>query len=317
MTDLARRPLVLYHGSCYDGFTAAWAFRKFHGPNCDFVPCNYGDKELPDTKGRRVWVLDFSFPREEMIHKIIKPSIKTTVYDHHKTAEAALEGIPAELHALGAQRADKIVFDMNRSGAGITWDELEHAAGVKAGIHRPRHNGERPCRLVDYIEDRDLWNWKLPNSKFVSAYISTLEMSFEVWDALGEKMSTAEGVKEVVGLGSAVQGYIDSFGDKACKHASTRKVGGFEVQVINVPYMNCSDHIGKLAEMNPDDPFAAGFFLRGDGLWQFGLRSRGDFDVSEVAKQYGGGGHAGAAGFQVEYLPWEGSDAEEGDSDGE
>lgn len=36
-----------------------------------------------------------------------------------------------------------------------------------------------------------------------------------------------------------------------------------------------------------------------DGLIQWSLRSRGDFDVSEVAKQYGGGGHRPAAGFQT------------------
>jgi len=35
------------------------------------------------------------------------------------------------------------------------------------------------------------------------------------------------------------------------------------------------------------------------GRYQYNLRSRGDFDVSEVAKQFGGGGHAGAAGFTV------------------
>jgi len=29
------------------------------------------------------------------------------------------------------------------------------------------------------------------------------------------------------------------------------------------------------------------------------LRSRGDFDVSAVARQFGGGGHKAAAGFSV------------------
>jgi phosphoesterase RecJ-like protein len=32
---------------------------------------------------------------------------------------------------------------------------------------------------------------------------------------------------------------------------------------------------------------------------QFGLRSRNGFDVSEVAKKFGGGGHAAAAGFVI------------------
>ena len=32
-------------------------------------------------------------------------------------------------------------------------------------------------------------------------------------------------------------------------------------------------------------------------MWQYSLRSRSDFDVSEIAKKFGGGGHAKAAGF--------------------
>jgi nanoRNase/pAp phosphatase (c-di-AMP/oligoRNAs hydrolase) len=31
----------------------------------------------------------------------------------------------------------------------------------------------------------------------------------------------------------------------------------------------------------------------------FSLRSIGDFDVSEIAKQYGGGGHKNASGFRL------------------
>ena len=74
MTDISKRPLVMYHGSCYDGFTAAWVFRKFWGnDDIEFHPMNYGDEDVPDCKGRRVWVLDFSFPRDVMINKVIIP----------------------------------------------------------------------------------------------------------------------------------------------------------------------------------------------------------------------------------------------------
>ena len=45
--------------------------------------------------------------------------------------------------------------------------------------------------------------------------------------------------------------------------------------------------------------------MRADGRWQFSLRSEGEFDVSAVAQQYGGGGHRNAAGFNAATLPWE------------
>jgi len=52
-------------------------------------------------------------------------------------------------------------------------------------------------------------------------------------------------------------------------------------------------------EMTPSAPFSVGWFVRSDGLFQYSLRSRGDFDVSELAKLWGGGGHKAAAGFEV------------------
>lgn len=299
-------PLVLYHGSCYDGYTAAWVFDHFYkkrqtqmDPAPEFVGMNYGDK-VPDCKGRDVYILDFSFAREVMIKEIILPSNKTTIWDHHKTAEADLKDLQGEIrNTYGINRqADKVVFDMSRSGAGITFDELSAEAGKRAGVHIPRTGG-RSLWLVDYIEDRDIWAWKLPLSREVSAYLSTQPMTFENWDRIN-----AMQVKEVADLGKGVLEYIDQFGDKAIQTARRERVGGYKVWTMNVPYMNCSDHVNKLLTEKGGE-FAVGYFRQLDGKWQFSLRSVGDFDVSEVAKAYGGGGHKNAAGFKVDVLPWE------------
>jgi nanoRNase/pAp phosphatase (c-di-AMP/oligoRNAs hydrolase) len=61
-----------------------------------------------------------------------------------------------------------------------------------------------------------------------------------------------------------------------------------------------SELVGRLADGHP---FAASWFQRTDGKFVYSLRVRdGDFDVSEFAKQFGGGGHAKAAGFTVDRL---------------
>jgi hypothetical protein len=294
-----QKPLVITHGNCYDGFTAAWVFRHFKG-DAEFVHTTYGEKP-PDTKGRVVYVLDFSFPREVMMKDVILPSISTTIFDHHKTAQADLDKILQEVRIkfFVQRQNDRVVFDMNRSGAGITFDELETEDANKKGRRIPRINGLRPLWLVDYIEDRDLWKFALPESKEVSAYISTQPHTFESWDAIN-----ALGQFECVTRGRSVLAYIDQFGEKACAEAHIEGVGGYKIPVINTPYMNCSDHVNKLLMKNPDAAFAAGYFQRKDGRWQFSLRSEGEFDVSEIAKLYGGGGHKHAAGFDVAELPW-------------
>lgn len=298
--------LFIYHGHCFDGFTAAWVFETFKKKGLSIIdqpvtyhPASYGDAP-PDCKGKEVWLVDFTYDRETMIEKIIKPSMRTVILDHHKTAQASLDGIMDEVrdkHNLQRQ-GDKVIFDMHRSGAGILYDELAREYGKKAGSHIPQPNG-RSLWLVDYIEDRDLWAWKLPNSAEVAAFYASVPMTFGEWDALN-----AIGYGLVSEGGRAILRYINNYGDQACANATIEKIDEFDVPCINVQYMNISDHVGKLAELHPDAPFAIGYFRRADGMWQFSLRSRGDFDVSEIAQRFGGGGHKNAAGFQVAMLPW-------------
>jgi len=296
---MKQKPLVIYHGGCFDGFTAAWVFHSLRG-DADFHPARYGE-DPPDCKGRDVWVLDFSYPRDVM-KKIIVSSAKTMVFDHHKTAEAALNGILDEIAVSGVQRgnSDKIVFDMNRSGAGITYDELEEADQKKRGFKTPRFNDERAMWLVDYIEDRDLWKQRLFRTQAVTAWIASVPMTFENWQDIYNL-----GRDLVADRGDFVLQYMFQYGTKALEQAKTENIGGYIVPTVNLPYMNCSEYVGRLALRFPESPFAAGYFRRNDGRWQFSLRSRGEFDVSEVAKEFGGGGHAGAAGFDVAILPWQ------------
>ncbi len=45
------------------------------------------------------------------------------------------------------------------------------------------------------------------------------------------------------------------------------------------------------------------------------LRSKGEFDVSEIAKGFGGGGHRNSAGFTVAELSWKSSEPPAAKSD--
>jgi uncharacterized protein len=267
--------VVIYHGDCFDGFTAAWAFRELQPDRpAAFVAAKHGDTP-PPIAGQDVYILDFAYPRATLL-EIEREANSLLVLDHHLTAQADLEGLPF------------CEFDMNRSGAGITWD------------HFARQGQERHW-LVNTVEDRDLWRFRYGDqTRHAMAYIATIPMTFEAWDELAEG-----GIDRVIEKGAAIQAYIDSYGRTATQQAVIRNVGGYEIPLINITPQNASDHIDRLIGMYPDHPFAASFFLRNDGRWQFSLRSRGSFDVSAVAKRYGGGGHRNASGFVVDTLPWE------------
>ena len=270
--------IVIYHGGCPDGFTAAWAFRTLRPElRPDFHPGRFGEPP-PDVRGKHVYVFDFSYPRETLV-RMNADAASLLVLDHHRTAQADLEGLPF------------CVFDMARSGAGLTWDHI--AAARPPAAPRPW--------LVDLVEDRDIWRFRFGDrTRQVAAYMATLPMTFEAWDDL-----LAAGPEAAEAKGASIQSYIDSYGEKACEHALFRKLSGHTVPVINIFYENCSDHLFRLCQLHPNHAFAASFFLGKDGRWLFSLRSIGEFDVSAVAREFGGGGHRNAAGFDVPALPWD------------
>jgi nanoRNase/pAp phosphatase (c-di-AMP/oligoRNAs hydrolase) len=145
------------------------------------------------------------------------------------------------------------------------------------------------------VEDRDLWSWKLPKSKEVNAYLMSLPMTIEAWSHL-DKMTADEAAI----YGQPVVAHIDRYVKEACKEAQYGQwtVGEktYMTAVCNVPYQNCSEIGNALAtEVN----ISLTWFERADGMIAFSLRSIGSIDVSEIAKQYLGGGHKNAAGFRL------------------
>lgn len=263
------RMLVIYHGACRDGFAAAWCvWRRFSGS--EFVPAMYG-VDPPDVTGRDVVMVDFSYPLTTM-DDIAGKCSSLLVLDHHKTAEAALKAFHhenAEVH-----------FDMERSGAGMAWDHFF-----------PQF--KRPW-IIDYVEDRDLWRHAMPNGPAVNAYLGTLRYDFEHW-----YQTSRLDVENVVALGQCVEDKIRHYVTEVAKNARRVQFEGYDVPIVNAPQVDISELVGFLCN---GEPFAMGWWQRSDGSFSYSLRSRGDFDVSELAKRYGGGGHKNAAGFQSSVL---------------
>lgn len=264
------RNIVIYHGgNCPDGFTAAWVAWKLYGDSADYLPAKYGDPP-PDVTDRHVRILDFSYPRATLLEMHAKAT-SLAVLDHHKTAEADLAGL------------DFCKFDMNRSGAGLAWDVL--------------HADEPRPKLVDYVEDRDLWRFSLPDARAITAYVMATPKAFEAWSNLARLVEDGPG--RVAELGQAILRKIDEMIYTHACETIPRVVAGHAVPVVNAS-TEFSEIAGKLAE---GALFSVAWFQRGDGKYQYSLRSRGDFDVSEIAKLWGGGGHKNAAGFVTDWPP--------------
>lgn len=271
--------LIIYHNNCPDGWCAAFVASKLW-PKAQLLPRDHGLEPPYDAvQDRDVLVVDFSWRTREQNDRMASLAKSFRILDHHKTAQAVLAGAPYA------------VFDMQRSGAGLAWDYL---FGANASVEDVPLGSEqaRPW-YVDYVEDRDLWNWKLPHSREINAYLMTLAHTPEAWSTLDAEGFGAERAMEL-GLGALA--HVRHYVREVIKHARVGVLQASGIAVCNVPYLNCSEVGEALCEAHG---LSLTWFERGDGIVQFSLRGNGYRDVSEVAKGFGGGGHHNAAGFQL------------------
>jgi uncharacterized protein len=293
---------VLYHASCADGFGAAFAAWLKFGKDAEYIPVQYG-KPFPDIvtgEGTQVFILDFSYPTKE-IERLITRHDSVVVLDHHATAKTELEFLSEEYN----KPPYLIRFDMEKSGAVLAWEYFHPDLGVP--------------KFFLYLQDRDLWQWKLPGSREVSDAIRSYPFDFKVWKDLAGFGDSTDGQSPMDNLfteGVALRRLTKKTVDIAAKNhrwAIFQHSGeicfadnvdglGPDYSIYwGAPVLNCTAFISetceRMLEINPTAKFVASYFDAKDGKRIWSLRSRKEFDCSPIAKKFGGGGHAQACGF--------------------
>jgi len=259
--------MVIYHGNCADGFTAAWCFWREFEDNWVYIPGVYQEPPPRNLEGHDIYLVDFSYKRS-VVAQMIKEASSVTLIDHHKSAIEDLEGL-ANL---------KTFTDLNRSGARLAWDYL--------------NPGIEPPQLLKHVEDRDLWRFALPGTREIQACLFSYDYDFEVWDRL-----MAMDVRNLFSDGTAIERKHHKDIRELLLVCQRRMViNGHDVPVASLPYTLSSDAGHVMAE---GEPFAACYWDTEDGRI-FSLRSdENGLDVSLIAGVFGGGGHLHAAGFKV------------------
>lgn len=266
--------LILYHKNCNDGLAAAVAVRQWlldsgRMKGAKFQTVQYGDPAPADVSGLDVVIVDFSFSRETLLAMKAQAS-SLVVIDHHQTAQEALAGL------------DFCRFDMTKSGAVLAWEYF--------------HSGKPMPKLMEYVQDRDLWLWQMPFSEEVSAALRGYKPFLDVWAQFLDDGAVAR----LVGEGAPVVAYQRRAMEIALHNEPAWvEIGGHLVPVLNATHL-ISELGNEMLKKYPMADFAALYFDTMDKR-VFSLRSEDSrVDVSEVAKGYGGGGHRNAAGFSVD-----------------
>jgi len=281
---------VIYHAPCYDGFGAAWAAWVRLGNKAEYIPMSYSTVIEPDRfeKGSTIYFVDFSSKPDVMA--TLGDGRTVIVLDHHKTAEANLKDFPILSELSNASTLDlessgvSVRFDMDKSGAMLSWEYFNPYQEIP--------------ELIKYVQDRDLWQFKLKGSKEFSAYLQTVEYNFQAWHELNEFIYGGS-LNEIIERGELCLKQIEQ-----TVKLITKKSMVSEYKGVKIAYCNSSSHwseVGhKLLEMFPQADMALSFCLLPQHSSFMGSCRSDVFDVSKWAQEnFNGGGHPKAAGFNL------------------
>jgi len=291
---------VLYHANCHDGFGAAYAawkyFQAFQAdvdagefPETFYYPMKYSTPLPPFSEGDDVYLLDYSRKADDLV-MMHEQCLNIEIIDHHKTAKPEFEkareitGKPR----MGSHRIQG-TFDMEKSGAVLAWERF--------------HPNTKVPKILEHIQDRDLWRYHIAYTKEIHAALCGVPYDFDIWDKIvtgaeGKDDGKAYGYNGMIRRGENILEYHSVLIPQLVAEAQLFNIGGYEVPCSNVSILFSEVPHALLSEY-PQAKFAAARYFLGSGEVQYSLRGRGDFDVSEVAKVYGGGGHHNAAGFTI------------------
>ena len=255
---------------------AVW--KKF-GDSATYLPAQYG-KPLPEfERGPDTYLImvDFSVPSVADLEALGDACGRVVVCDHHVTARDALEGCN--------HPNVETVFDMNRSGAVIAWNYFHPDA-------------ETPM-LLQFVQDRDLWQFKFPATKAVHAGLGMIRGGPSAWDKYANSHVQ---LTDLIGQGNL---FLErdrlSVQAKVPSHVKVVRFDKYDAGIINTGELvsEVGEAIYNDQTLNVD--IAIMYFITKDNDVILSMRSKkGGVNVGELCKKLGGGGHQASAGCKVD-----------------
>lgn len=277
------RRVCFYHAGCPDGFGAAWALWRAWGSDGRFEPRGHEDAlKAEDHVGDFVVFVDIA-PTNPELRELAEVTGQVTVLDHHISSQERYAGEPS-LVRLIESLGHTVRFDLAHSGAVLAWQHF--------------HPGIEVPDILRYVEDQDLWNWKLPYSREVNAVLSSHPLEFDAWDRLA-----ATPPEQLAAEGTALVRAQRVEISRALRNAHPLSIDGHRIEAVNA--LTQRSHIGhELAtRARYDVPCGAVYRVVGSRV-DVSIYSIGSFDVAGLAAARGGGGHKNAAGFTVSLEAW-------------
>lgn len=270
---------IFYHSADHDGHCSGAIVKDYcERNNLEFklYPINYGDK-TPDFTGMDVVMCDFSLPRKQMMDALKKANSFIWI-DHHISAIKDMEGIKIE----GLRNTAL-------SACELTWmffyPDCKTPDGVRyfGAYDSWRHNGNQEIIAYEWFyktveTDPGVFNW----DKNVFSDSRTI-------------------IEKAVAIGKYLyQKDVKDWSDQM-KNSTEKIINGKKVICLNTQSRGSMIFGDKLKDYD----YAVCYYLTDNGCKNTLYSKSGGIDVSVIAKSFGGGGHAHAAGCITEKPIWE------------
>ena len=273
-----------YHSSDMDGkCSGAIVYHVFKKtvPGIEMIGIDYKDKfDITAIKpNETLFIVDFSF-KPEVMNEILKITDNITWLDHHRTAmeyvyDKTLEGTRSN----------------DFSGCELTWKYLY-----------PDH--QMP-RIVQMLGRYDVWDFS-----FFGAQLDHLQTGIRLydngptspnWDKWLSPYIGLDGLEAMIEQGALIIQYREKMWASLVKnHSFFTTFEGYKAICCNASGVN-----SKLFDSVKGDYDLMIPFVFDGTIWTVSLYTKKkDIDCSALAKKYGGGGHARAAGFMCRELPF-------------
>ncbi|HIH90579.1 DHHA1 domain-containing protein [Ignicoccus hospitalis] len=284
-----RKKVVVVHHNDFDGIMGAVALFRLHSSD-DFVSISTSRRKVLKNLKKAIrqkpdllYVVDIGpndHELEELEGLLRGRTFKLVWMDHHKWSQRALEKIK--------ELADELVYDRSTCGAGLA----------------ARYAKERGARLCDCCEelvelscDIDLWIRKDPRSEKMSIALGNRRwrrfLIDKLWKCVGWDADWEEAYEEALReMEESLQKYL--------KKAVEGEVDGISYVMVPIKLKDVA-HVSFMAEeIRKKRTYDVIAFVSDVGSLHM-RRGTERVDLSELAKEFSGGGHPAAAGGNLNY----------------
>ena len=255
-------------------------------PDAKYIAANYGTTEIDptDIEGQSVAVVDFSFDEKNMQLIFDKCSYLLWV-DHHETAINRLQNW---MHRTCDNPKVDYVVDMQRSAAALTWKHIHN--------YIPK--------LIEFVEDRDLWQSKFPQTRAVDLVLRSYGYDIKTWAQFFTKCGDKfiADTNKFLPKDNLLINWFDQQVNFLVSKAWPITLDGYNGYMVCCSPMFASDVGNKLAQL-PNSQFGLSY-VDTEHHRLYSIRSDSILiNVARIAEKRGGGGHPKAAGFNQPLTP--------------